>query len=202
MPKNEATDSNPARSIFLLVEKLKEANAALSRMLSDVAAQLGQGTPRLHIVAGSTYAYSGSVLDEPEKWVKEYFGYVMGPDYQTNGKVPANIIIVCAQYHHESLIDCAELWFAVGKAEKVKSLSHPPYWISVRGVKYWSEGSLPDYGIWSGQKSMSSGAGGAMQFQMARQPLSALQDSAAVEGLVVEPLRQLWGGRAPEGISS
>lgn len=192
MEKTESEAADPSRSIYLLVEKLKEANAAISRLLSDAAAQLGQGEPRLQIISGSTYGYSGTVADQPEYWIKEYLGFVMGPESQTSGKVPSNVAIACVQYHHEDIIDRAELWFAIGKTQDVKSLADPSYWISVRAVKYWSDPSLPAYGEWSPEKSITMPRHGAMTFKMARQPLSALQDSTVVGKVVVEPMRRQW----------
>src|SRR3989338_6258655 len=95
----------------------------------------------------------------------------------------------------KSQIDRAELWFAIGNAENISSLADPPYWISIRAVKYWSDQALPAYGEWSPEKSISVARHGAMTFRMARQPLSALQDSTAVGKLVVEPLRRQWTSR-------
>lgn len=192
MVSNEKSTADIAQSLYLLVGKTKESNAAISRMLSDTAAQLEQGKPRLEIVSGSTYGYSSTVLEQPEYWTKNSFGFVMSAKDRAESRVPSKAVIISVQYHHETVIDRAELWFAIAKTEKMDSLSYLQWWTSVDSVKKWSDKTLPAYGDWSAEKTYSHHNAVGIRFNLSRQPLNLLQDSSTINKLVVQPILSEW----------
>lgn len=188
-----ASSIDVARGVYELAAKIKETNVAISRMLMDAAGQLGLEKQHFKIIPGATYGEASKIIDRPDLWTMDSYGIALAPKADIDLKNFSNVVILCVQYHHETVILNSELWMAVAKVEKTKSLSYWPYWISAAYTSKWSDATLPDYGVWSPEKTISRDDKVRMKFYLGRQSLTSLPDSASLKKMLIAPIIAKWG---------